>query len=87
MTDDWPEQMSKLRRIILRKRAEVEDPVQEVADAIPASRATVYELMAGRIQRPSRAVRQGVERLVQPSTDSSSPGQSATTEVPGDSEA
>ena len=86
MTDNWPEQMSKLRRIILRKRAEMKDPVQEIADAIPASRATVYELMAGRIQRPSRAVRQGVERLVEPSTDTVSPGRIDATEAPGDSE-
>ena len=87
MTDDWQETQSKFRMMVLRMRAKQADPVQEIADAIPASRRTVYELLAGRIQQPSIAIRRGVERLVQPCTDSSSPAQSDANSAPGDSEA
>jgi len=36
-----------------------------VAHMIPAHRATVYRLISGEIQRPSKAMRACVERLVE----------------------
>lgn len=39
--------------------------IENVADAIPADRATVYRILNGTTQRPSRAVQEGIERVVE----------------------
>ena len=39
--------------------------IENVADAIPADRATVYRILNGSTQRPTRAVQQGIERVVE----------------------
>ena len=88
MTDDWPETQSKFRMMVLRMRAKMQpDPVQEVAEALPAHRATVYRMLAGEVQRPSQALKKAVERMVAGATDASQVRQSDATEAPGDSEA
>ena len=48
---------------IFRKR-EKKDPAQQIADEIPVDRSHIYRLVSGKIKRPSRAVRAGVERFV-----------------------
>jgi predicted lipase len=58
MSKTWDELQDDLRRVVFRSNAD------EVAQQIPASRSTVYRIITGEIQRPSRAIRAGVERLV-----------------------
>ena len=38
--------------------------VQDVANAIPANRSTVFRLIRGDTMKPHAAIRQGVERVV-----------------------
>ena len=54
----WDVLLDKLRLVVARRG------VENVADAIPVDRATVYRLLSGKTRRPTRAVRAGVERLV-----------------------
>lgn len=57
-----PADLDELRR---RLRAVVERRgVYSVAADIPADRTTLFRLLSGRVQRPSLAVRDGVERVV-----------------------
>lgn len=56
----WSQLQSEFRRVVLRRGMKV----QEIADAIPAGRTTVYRLMSGDTKTPTRAVREGIERLV-----------------------
>lgn len=56
--DDWPDLRLKFRRIAAR------EGVSRIADEVPADRKTVYRLISGETQRPTRAVRAGIERVV-----------------------
>lgn len=56
----WDDLQPEFRRVVLGRRA----PIGEIADRIPADRATVYRLMNGETKHPSRAIIAGVERLV-----------------------
>lgn len=58
----WSDLRDEFRRYVLQRG---ERTLEDVAREIPASRTTVYYLMVGKIQRPSHAVRQGVERIVE----------------------
>lgn len=55
---NWPETRERFRYLVARKG------VQNVADAIPAGRDTVYRLIKGETKEPTRAVRAGIERIV-----------------------
>lgn len=55
---DWIELEEPFRRVVFSAS------IDEVADAIPADRATVYRLLNGETRNPSRAVRAGVERVI-----------------------
>lgn len=55
----WDELRTRLAHIVFRRS------IDEVADAIPVHRRTVYRLIQGDIRRPSHAVRAGIERLVE----------------------
>ena len=39
--------------------------IEKVADAIPADRSTVYRIVRGETQKPTRAVRAAMERVVE----------------------
>jgi len=54
----WAELADDFRRVAFARGVEI------VADAIPADRATVYRLLNGVTQHPTRAIRAGVERVV-----------------------
>jgi len=69
----WSE---SLRREL--ERAVFRDGVKSVAFRIPAGRATVYRLIAGKVERPSMAIRSGVERLVRESSQVRHPAPSET---------
>jgi len=58
---EWPSMRRQFARIAAKRG------VQVVADAIPAGRDTVYRLIRGETQYPTRAVRAGVERIVKES--------------------
>lgn len=49
----------QLRRVV-KKRG-----VYAVAADIPADRKTLYRYLSGRVDRPSLAVREGIERVVE----------------------
>jgi hypothetical protein len=55
---DWDKVREQFRYLVARRG------VQNVADAIPAGRDTVYRLIKGETTEPTRAVRAGIERLV-----------------------
>jgi len=38
--------------------------IAKIAEAIPADRSTVYRLLKGETERPSNAIKAGVERVV-----------------------
>lgn len=57
--DDWPETRQRFRHIA------AQEGIYAVADKIPAHPTTVYRLLAGDSSQPTRAVRAGVERVVQ----------------------
>ena len=50
--------------------------VDNVADAIPADRATVYRLLTGETQNPTRAILAGIERVVEQQQDKDRHGSS-----------
>lgn len=51
-----------MRRVL--RRDSFRGSVQKLADAIPAGRDTVYRLLKGETENPTRAVRAGIERLI-----------------------
>lgn len=57
-TDDTEELRRKLRDVVRMRGAD------EVAAAIPADRATVFRFLAGETQRPTHAIREGMERVI-----------------------
>jgi len=56
--DDWPTLRDKMARVCFKRG------IDDVADAIPADRATVYRLINGTTQHPTLAVRARIEQLV-----------------------
>lgn len=60
MTDtDDPKELRRQLGDVVRMRG-----VEAVAADIPASRTTVFRLLTGRTERPSLAVREGIERVI-----------------------
>lgn len=57
-TDDEEILRARLRRIVMTRG------VVRVADAIPADRRTVARFLAGSTRKPSLAVREGIERVI-----------------------
>lgn len=55
----WDELRSDFQHVAFK------NGIEKVADAIPADRATVYRILNGSTQRPTRAVQQGIERVVE----------------------
>jgi DNA-binding phage protein len=55
---DWPETRRDFCRIAARMG------VAQVAEQIPAGRDTVYRLLRGETEQPTRAVKAGIERIV-----------------------
>lgn len=58
MTKRWNELRENLQRAVFSRG------VDDVARAIPAHPVTVYRLINGVTQHPSRAIQAGVERVV-----------------------
>lgn len=58
MTGEDDELRERLRALVRQRGVEV------VAADIPASRQTVFRLLTGRTHRPSLAVRDGIERVL-----------------------
>lgn len=56
--EHWVETREQLRALVDRYGAD------SVAAAIPAGRTTVYRLVGGATQTPSRAVQKGIERVL-----------------------
>ena len=56
---DWSKTCEAFRRIAAR------EGLVKIAEEIPAHHATVYRLVRGDTQHPSRAVRAGIERIVE----------------------
>ena len=54
----WQDIRERFRSIVFRRG------VNHVANAIPADRVTVFRLVNGTTERPSLAVRAGIERLI-----------------------
>jgi len=59
---DWRKTCEAFRRIVAKRG------VAKVADEVPVNRATLYRFIRGDTERPSNAVRAGIERIVQQST-------------------
>jgi len=59
MTDDWPETREVFRKIAAR------EGVAKIADEIPTHPTTVYRLITEEHKHPSRAVRAGIERVIE----------------------
>ena len=55
----WDELRKPFERLVLRAG------VRNVADKLPAHRATVYRLLNDEQQKPCRAIRAAVQRLVE----------------------
>ena len=58
MTGDWEETRKTFRRIAAK------EGIRRIAGEVPAHHATIYRLIRGDTQEPSRAVRAGIERVV-----------------------
>ena len=59
MKQSWEDIRPAFQRVAFKRG------VDEVAQAIPADRATVYRILSGETRRPSRAVQEGVRRVVE----------------------
>lgn len=57
--DNWPTTRREFSRIAAR------EGVEKIADEVPADPVTIYRLISGETRMPSRAIRAGVERIVQ----------------------
>ncbi len=57
--EDWPTTRREFSRIAAC------EGVEKIAEEVPADRATIYRLIGGETHVPSRAVRAGIERIVQ----------------------
>lgn len=58
MSKSWQELRPDFERVVFARG------MSNVAHLIPADRATVYRLLRGDTQRPTRAVLAGIERVV-----------------------
>lgn len=58
MKSDWPTTRAEFCKLAAC------EGVRKIADRVPAHRMTIYRIMSGNTQAPSRAVREGIERLV-----------------------
>jgi hypothetical protein len=56
--DGWTRTCREFCRIAAR------EGVREIAEQVPVDPRTVYRMMRGEVERPSNAVRAGVERIV-----------------------
>jgi len=56
---NWDRTRELFRRVAAR------EGIRRVAEQIPAHHATVYRLLEGETECPTRAVRAGIERIVQ----------------------
>lgn len=57
-TDDTDELRRRLREVVRMRGAEA------VAADIPAGRSTVFRFLAGETERPTLAIREGMERVL-----------------------
>lgn len=48
----------------LFRRIAASEGVARIAEQVPADKKTVYRIIAGDVQMPTRAVRAGIERIV-----------------------
>lgn len=60
---DWRKTCEAFRRIVAKRG------VSKVANEVPVNRATLYRFIRGDTESPSRAVRAGIERIVQQSQE------------------
>jgi len=58
MTEEWDDTYRKFRHIAAR------EGVKRTAESVPTDPSNLYKLLRGDTQRPSRAVRAGIERVV-----------------------
>lgn len=60
MTDlDNPDELRRRLREVVKMRG-----VDEVAADVPADRSTIFRFLRGETHRPARAVREGIERVI-----------------------
>lgn len=59
MSDGWQDTKKKFSRIAAR------EGFRQIAEEVPAHFTTVYRLVKGEHEHPSRAVRAGIERIVE----------------------
>lgn len=59
MKREWVDIREQFRRLVGT------EGVEKVAHAIPAAATTVYRLVRGDTQRPTRAVRASIEKLIE----------------------
>jgi len=59
MSNEWLKLRARFQDVVGRQG------VQKVADVIPADRRTVYRLVRGDTQNPSRAVLAGIRKVVE----------------------
>lgn len=59
MSEKWEDTRREFCRIAAKRG------VGNIADEIPANRATAYRLIRGETNTPSRAIRAGIERIVE----------------------
>lgn len=60
---EWTKTCQAFRRIAAR------EGVSRIAEEVPADPATIYRLIRGDTGHPTRAVRAGIERIVQEHTE------------------
>lgn len=58
MKSDWPTTRAEFCKLAAC------EGVRKIAERVPADPVTVYRIMSGETQNPSRAVRENIERLV-----------------------
>mgnify|MGYP003108618409 CR=1 FL=1 len=68
MSKSWPELRETFSSVVFLRG------VNNVADAIPADRATVYRLIKGETRHPTRAILAGIERVIEQQEDEESHG-------------
>ncbi len=59
MNETWERTWIEFRRVAAK------EGIDKVAAEVPADRATIYRLIRGDTERPTRAVRAGIERIVE----------------------
>ena len=59
MPEDWQETRREFQRMCAK------EGVRRMAERLPAGHATVYRIISGETQRPARAVKAAIERVVE----------------------